>query len=295
MRRGIALLPNLLTTANMFCGFFSITKSLAGKSIFAVWLIVLAGLFDFLDGRVARMTHTESRFGTEYDSLADLTTFCIAPAFLAYSWGLGQFEKFGLAIAFLYFACGALRLARFNVQSGNVEKNDFQGLPTPAAAGTLVTYILFHNFLFGHFPELKSPLNFDYLVLAGLCFFLGMLMVSQVRYKSTKAVKRRSSFVSLILIVAVLFVILAKPEIMLFAFGVCYISYGIINWFIETSKKSKNIAQLLQGFFMDPESRSKLETPDDPRTHYRSRRRARSPRPNNIVKLSPTPAHHEKE
>ena len=116
MRRGVALLPNLLTTANLFCGFFSITKTLSGDFVFAVWLIVLAGLFDFLDGRVARMTHTQSRFGTEYDSLADLSTFCMSPAVLAYNWDLKTFDKIGIAACFLYFACGALRLARFNVQ-----------------------------------------------------------------------------------------------------------------------------------------------------------------------------------
>lgn len=256
MRRGVALLPNLLTTANMFCGFFSITKTLAGDFVFAVWLIVLAGLFDFLDGRVARMTHTQSRFGMEYDSLADLTTFCIAPAVLAYAWGLGQFGKIGLAATFLYFACGALRLARFNVQSDSVEKNDFQGLPTPAAAGTMVSFILFYDYVFGPFPKIDTPINLQYLLLLGLTVFLGALMVSQVRYKSMKSVKRRSSFVSLVLIVATLFIILAKPEITLFTFGVCYISYGILNWVIESRSRVKNIGKFLQSFFIEQQESS---------------------------------------
>lgn len=285
MRRGVALLPNLLTTANMFCGFFSITKTLAGDFVFAVWLVVLAGLFDFLDGRVARMTHTQSRFGMEYDSLADLTTFCIAPAVLAYTWGLGQFGKIGLAAAFLYFACGALRLARFNVQSDSIEKTDFQGLPTPAAAGTMVSFVLFYDYVFGHFPKVDTLMSPPYLILLTLTVFLGALMVSQVRYKSMKSVKRRSSFVSLVLIVATLFIILAKPEIMLFAFGLCYISYGILNWVIASRSQASNILEFFQTFFVEQQ-----EAVFEPQRHTRPRRfghRHFHQRQGNVVNLPP--------
>lgn len=296
MRRGIALLPNLLTTANLFCGFFSVTKSLAGDYVFAVWLVVLAGFFDFMDGRVARMTNTQSRFGTEYDSLADLTTFCLAPAVLAFSWGLNQFDKLGLSAAFLYFACGALRLARFNVQSGSVERTDFQGLPTPAGAGTLVSFILFYDFVFGKFPAATTPFNPTYLATLLLCLFLGALMVSQVRYKSAKSVNRRSSFVSLIFIVATLFFILAKPEIMLFAFGVCYISYGIIKWFWTTTKQSSHPFHVLKSFFVEIETHTENATAPNPnRLHRRFGRRPGSHRAHNVIKLSTTESKPEQD
>jgi CDP-diacylglycerol--serine O-phosphatidyltransferase len=230
MKRGVALLPNLLTTANLFCGFFSIVQTLNGKFIFAVWLIILASLFDFLDGRVARMTGTQSDFGVEYDSLSDLTTFCMAPGLLIYKWGLMSFGKFGIAAAFLYFCCGALRLARFNVQAGGVEKNDFQGLPTPAAAGTMVSYVLFHTFFF------SSPKNYNVFLLT-LIVCVALLMVSDIRYRSMKKVNKRISFFTMVCTVAALFLIVSKPEVTLFLVGVLYISVGLIGRVLDFFKK----------------------------------------------------------
>lgn len=224
MKRGVAFLPNLLTTGNLFCGFFSIIQSLEGDFTFAVWLVVLAGLFDFLDGRVARMTGTQSDFGIEYDSLADLTTFCMAPAVMAFSWGVSGFGKFGIAACFMYFACGALRLARFNVQSGDVEKVDFQGLPTPSAAGTMVSYVLFHNYFFGAQPS--PPRDFFML---GMTVVIALLMVSDIRYRSAKKLQKRASFIHLVGVVTAFFIIVARPEIALFLVGVIYISIGLIG------------------------------------------------------------------
>jgi CDP-diacylglycerol--serine O-phosphatidyltransferase len=224
VKRGVAFLPNLLTTANLFCGYYSIIQSVNGHYAFAVWLVVLAGLFDFLDGRVARMTGTQSDFGVEYDSLSDLTTFCMAPAILVYNWGLAGFGKFGVAACFMYFACGALRLARFNVQAGDVEKVDFQGLPTPSAAGTMVSYVLFHDYFFGH--PLPDSRNYFLIVLPVL---LALLMVSNIRYRSMKKIKSRASFFQLVSVVVAFFVIAARPEITLFLVGVIYVSAGIIG------------------------------------------------------------------
>lgn len=224
VKRGVAFLPNLLTTANLFCGYYSIIQSVSGHFTFAVWLVVLAGLFDFLDGRVARMTGTQSDFGVEYDSLSDLTTFCMAPAILVYNWGLAGFGKFGVAACFMYFACGALRLARFNVQAGDVEKVDFQGLPTPSAAGTMVSYVLFHEYFFGH----PLPDSRNYFLIA-LTVFLALLMVSNIRYRSMKKVRNRASFFQLVSVVVVFFVIAARPEITLFLVGVVYVSAGIVG------------------------------------------------------------------
>lgn len=235
VKRGVAFLPNLLTTANLFCGYYSIIQSVNGHYAFAVWLVVLAGLFDFLDGRVARMTGTQSDFGVEYDSLSDLTTFCMAPAILVYNWGLAGFGKFGVAACFMYFACGALRLARFNVQAGDVEKVDFQGLPTPSAAGTMVSYVLFHDYFFGH--PLPDSRNYFLIVLPVL---LALLMVSNIRYRSMKKIKSRASFFQLVSVVVALFVIAARPEITLFLVGVVYVSAGIIGSMRERRNRAQS-------------------------------------------------------
>jgi len=226
MRRGVALLPNLLTTANMFCGFYAVLQAFNGKFTLAVWLIILASLFDFLDGRVARMTGTSSDFGVEYDSLADMCTFCMAPALLTYQWGLKGFGNLGLAACFIYFCCGALRLARFNVQAGDIEKKDFQGLPSPAAANTLTSYLLFHKQIFG-LP--KEPPIF----LLVLVLFVAMLMVSNVRYKSAKSVQKRTNFFMLIGVVVLIVLIATKPNYTLFSFGICYITFGLVGWIRE--------------------------------------------------------------
>lgn len=235
--KGIALLPNLLTTSNLFCGFFSITMSIQGRYVFAGWLIILATFFDFLDGRVARMTNTQSDFGVEYDSLSDLTTFCMAPAVLIYTWSAIDFNRLGLAACFLYFCCGALRLARFNVQSGSVEKVNFQGLPSPAAGGTLASLVIFWN-------EIMGPERFPSLSVLGLTILLGLLMVSHVEYKSFKKVKR-ASFLFLVFMAGILFVIAAQPEIMLFVFGISYITLGIVRWLMQSPEKIRGIRDLL--------------------------------------------------
>lgn len=241
MRRGISLLPNLLTTGNLFCGFLSITMSLRGKFEFAAWLVVLAGVFDFLDGRVARMTGTQSDFGVEYDSLSDLTTFCMAPSILIFQWSLMDYGKFGVAACFLFFACGALRLARFNVQAASVEKVDFQGLPTPSAGGTIVSYVIFYESLFG-------PGRNPSLIVLAMAIGLGLLMVSNVKYRSAKKVKR-GSFFFLVCIVAGMFIITAQPEVMLFTIGVLYVSIGLIEWLWTSPDKIRSTKALIQRIY----------------------------------------------
>lgn len=238
MKRGVVLLPNLITTANLFCGFFSIVQTLQGKYVFAVWLVILAGFFDFLDGRVARMTNSQSDFGMEYDSLSDLTTFCLAPAILIYTWGMAGFGKYGIAAAFIYFTCGALRLARYNVQAQGVEKSDFQGLPSPAAAGTMVSFVLFHQEFFG------SPHSESYFILF-LAATVGLLMVSNFRYRSLKKVNRkRINIVYLVGIVASLFLILSRPDIMLFPSGLIYIAYGIVTSIFFSTREFHRQSQI---------------------------------------------------
>lgn len=277
MRKGIALIPNLLTTVNMFCGFFAMTKAIKGEFHHAVWLILLAMIFDFLDGRIARMTKTESKFGLEYDSLADLCTFCLAPAVLTYTWSLMHLKRFGFAACFLFFVCGALRLARYNVQSKDIEKNDFQGLPSPAAAATLSSFILFFEYFFNKPVFEVGQIHLVSLLSLALTVLLGFLMVSNVRYQSTKKVRKQTSFVYLILIVAGIFVIAAEPEITVFLFGVAYTLSGLIHWIWKKPKKDKGMIGFLKSLYIEVQEKKRikkarkslkrensLETPEEP-------------------------------
>src|SRR3989338_7782861 len=207
IKKGIYLLPNLCTTANLFCGFYSVVSSLKGEFVTAAWAILLAGIFDFLDGRIARLTHASSEFGIEYDSLVDLASFGLAPGILVYTWALQEFDRIGWLAAFLFFACGALRLARFNVQIDTVEKRYFQGLPIPVAAYVIATFVIFYDYLYG-IPPLKSWLALF------LTVVLALLMVSTLRYYSFKQIdfKGRWSFFALVIIVGIFFLIATEPK-----------------------------------------------------------------------------------
>src|SRR3989338_9609026 len=143
LRRSIAMLPSLCTTANLFFGFFSMTKTLSGEYVLAAYFIILSGLFDLIDGSVARLTKAESDFGLAYDSLVDLISFGVAPGLLMYIWSLQSLGRIGALATFVFIACGALRLARYNVQFDNIESKYFQGLPIPSGAGILITFVIF--------------------------------------------------------------------------------------------------------------------------------------------------------
>ena len=180
LKRGVYILPNFLTSMGLFCGFFSIISTLQGDYLRAAWAIVIAGVFDGLDGRIARMTNTTSKFGVEYDSLADLVAFGVAPALLSYAWVLDQYGRLGWLAAFLYVACGAVRLARFNVMTDIVKSSHFQGLPIPGAAGMVSTTVIFCF----HFNFVdKVPLSMIFVL---LIFFLAFLMVSSIKFSSFK-------------------------------------------------------------------------------------------------------------
>lgn len=237
VKRGIYILPNLCTTASLFCGFFSVIQSLQGEFVRAAWAIVIAGFFDFLDGRVARLTHAESEFGIEYDSLVDLASFGLAPAVLMYTWGLEGFNRLGWLAAFLYFACGALRLARFNVQANTVEKMWFQGLPIPVAASVAATMVIFYNYL----DILPAGKNYTVVVTTIL---LSLLMVSTIPYRSFKQFhfKKRWSFFVLVVAVGIIFVIAAQPEVTLFMLSVGYVALGVVEE-IVTLRKSKSLIE----------------------------------------------------
>ncbi|MCK5287176.1 MAG: CDP-diacylglycerol--serine O-phosphatidyltransferase, partial [Thermodesulfovibrionia bacterium] len=197
MRKGIYLLPNTLTLCGMFFGFYSILASFKGYYVYGAWAILVANLFDGLDGWVARLTHSTTRFGIELDSLSDLVAFGIAPAVLIYSWGMQSFGRIGWGAAFLFVTCGALRLARFNVQMGSTESKLFTGMPIPGAATVIASLVLFYT-------EVWGVLEGKNIIILLLPFSLAILMVSTLRYHGLKEIdpRRRKPFWLLVVIVA---------------------------------------------------------------------------------------------
>ncbi|MBB1360775.1 CDP-diacylglycerol--serine O-phosphatidyltransferase [Shewanella sp. SR44-4] len=208
--KGIYLLPNLFTTAGLFSGFYAVISSMNGHFELASIAIFIAMICDGLDGRVARLTNTQSDFGAEYDSLADMVSFGMAPAILAYNWALQDLGKVGWLAAFIYCACAALRLARFNTQVGVADKRYFQGLASPAAAALIAGSIWS-----GSKYEL-DPTDINYLA-ALITALTGLLMVSNFRYHSFKEVDWRGkvNFVVMLLLVGVFVIISVEPAIIL--------------------------------------------------------------------------------
>lgn len=231
----IYILPNLVTTGNLFCGFFAIIQAIKGQFLFAAYAIVAAAVFDQLDGRLARLTRSTSKFGAEYDSLCDLVSFGVAPATILYLWSLNPFGRLGWVVCFLYVACGALRLARFNVQVGVVEKNYFQGLPIPMAAGIVASSVL-------AFQDLEVDANGSYLLLV-MTALLAFVMVSTFRYRSFKDLdlKERLPFRYLILGVVVLVAVALRPEVMLFVLFFGYASLGAVFGIFRLGKNVRKL------------------------------------------------------
>lgn len=229
IKRGIYILPNLFTTGSMFAGFYSLVASMNGNfGAAAVWIFASA-VFDGLDGKVARMTGTTSKFGVEYDSLADLVAFGVTPALMVYAWALKPFGRVGWLAAFLFVACGALRLARFNVQVNTVESKRFVGLPIPAAASMVASTVL----LFQHFGW---PSSFKRLAIITLIYLLAFLMVSGFRYYSFKDPEliKRQPFGFLVFAIVLLIVVAAEPVVMVFSIMLIYVVSGplafVLTW-----------------------------------------------------------------
>jgi CDP-diacylglycerol--serine O-phosphatidyltransferase len=220
-RRGIYLLPNLFTTAGLFSGFYAIVASMRGDFEPAAVAIFIAMIMDGLDGRIARMTNTQSAFGAEYDSLTDMVAFGLAPALVMFQWSLITFGKIGWMVAFIYAACAALRLARFNTQLTTQDKRYFQGLPSPASAACVAGLIW-----------LGSSKEWDPSFIANfaipLTFLCGVLMVSSMRYYSFKELdfKNTVPFVWLIAIVLLFALIHSDPPLFLFAGFMIYAVSG---------------------------------------------------------------------
>jgi len=234
MRKGIYILPNLFTTGSLFAGFYSMVATMDGDyRPAAIWILV-SSIFDGLDGKVARLTGTSSKFGVEYDSLADLVAFGVAPGLLMYSWALRPFGRLGWLAAFLFVVCGALRLARFNVQVATVESKRFVGLPIPAAASIVSATVL----LFSHFGW---PSSYKKLAILALIYCLAFLMVSNFRYYSFKDPEliKKQPFSILVLVILLLIIIAARPVEMLFGFFICYMFSGPISFFITYPRRRR--------------------------------------------------------
>jgi CDP-diacylglycerol--serine O-phosphatidyltransferase len=220
-RRGIYLLPNLFTTSALFAGFFSVVAGINGDFAAAAVAIFIAMVLDGLDGRVARLTNTQSAFGAEYDSLSDMLSFGVAPALVAFTWILQDIGKTGWVVAFLYVACAALRLARFNVQIGSVDKKWFIGLPSPSAAALVAASVwTFHSFD-------AEAFGFKLLMMIVVAA-AGVLMVSNIRYYSFKDIDLKGPvpFVVLLAIVLGFVVISVQPSVMLLLLFGTYVASG---------------------------------------------------------------------
>ncbi|MGB9734974.1 MAG: CDP-diacylglycerol--serine O-phosphatidyltransferase [bacterium] len=259
--RGIYILPNLFTSASLFSAFYSIIATFNGNYFYGGIAIIFSIFFDGIDGKVARLTHTTSAFGVEYDSLSDLVAFGVAPAFLAYSIALSSFGRLGWVIAFIYVACAAIRLARFNIQIDTVEKSMFNGLPSPAAAGLVTTTILLYitpssgldeskKALFASVIKhpldiiLNKPIDFllsQHFTILVLVLVSGLLMISTIKYKSfknTDMIKEKPvSFLLFAIIMMSLLVL--EPIKMLFAIFIIYTASGLITLLLPRRGEKK--------------------------------------------------------
>ena len=220
-KRGIYILPNLFTSCSLFGGFYAIIAAIQGRYDAAAIAILISSIFDGLDGKIARFTNTTSQFGAEYDSLSDLVAFGVAPGLLAFEWSLQPFGRFGWLAVFLYIICGALRLARFNIQKNDLESRQFKGLPIPGAAIFIATLVLFMNSL-GGLSENKHA------IIISTIYLLSFLMVSTIDYLSFKELKlfKKKPFNVLVATVLLFIVVAYKPALMLFLFSAIYVISG---------------------------------------------------------------------
>ena len=219
-RRGIYLLPSAFTVANVFCGFYAIISSMRGDLAFAGILLGVAILLDTLDGRVARFANASSDFGREFDSLADQVSFGVAPMVLAYCWGLSLWPRLGWLVGFLFVICGAMRLARFNIQQSSVDKRFFVGLPIPAAAGLVAALVY-------RFPE-QMTTRAEALPLLGLVLVLSLLMVSKLRYYSFKDfdIRRRQPHLVILFLALMIVAVFTQPQAMLLIMASTFVASG---------------------------------------------------------------------
>jgi CDP-diacylglycerol--serine O-phosphatidyltransferase len=236
--RGIYILPNIFTSLNLFFGFYAIIAAINGKFVAASVAIIIGVLFDIMDGKIARATNTTSKFGIEYDSLADLISFGLAPGLMIYLWSLKPLGRIGWLAAFLFMACGALRLARFNSQVDIISSDHFVGLPIPAGAGMGATIVLF-----SHRIGIEGRIN-PVLILIAL-YVLSFLMVSTIKYNSFKKPElfKKMNFNVLVAIILILIFIAAQPSVTLFFLALIYVVSGPLAIIRNYNRESQNISK----------------------------------------------------
>ena len=242
-RKGIYILPNLFTLAALFGGFYAVVMALNGRFDLAAVGVFVAMVLDSLDGRVARMTNTQSAFGEQMDSLSDMVSFGAAPALIAYMWGLKGLGRWGWIAAFVYCACAALRLARFNVNTGVVDKRYFQGLPSPAAAALVAGFIWVMNDLDFKGSEVSW-------IMFAVALYAGLTMVTNVPFYSFKDVQMKKSvpFVVIVLIALGIAVINIDPPIVLFGL---FVVYGLSGYCLYGWRKAKGVPTSLMSTSTD--------------------------------------------
>jgi len=231
IKRGIYILPSIFTSLSLFCGFYSITASIKLSFINASWAIIIATVFDAIDGRIARLTNSVSKFGEHYDSLVDVISFGVAPGVLLYNWALQPFGRWGWLATFLYLICVVLRLARFNTQSKSLESKYFQGMPCPPAALLIASTVIFmYNHGIAEIKNVAIPL---------LTCILAMLMVSPIRYHSFKDFdfRKRRPFSVLVAVIILLIVFFGEPLFFFFLGAWIYTISGPIGYFFYMRKK----------------------------------------------------------
>lgn len=237
-RRSIYLLPNAFTTANLFAGFYAIVQAMNGRYELAAIAIFLAMVFDGMDGRVARLTNTQSAFGEQYDSLSDMTSFGIAPALILYEWSLNGLGRWGWLAAFIYVVGAALRLARFNTNIAVVDKRFFQGLPSPAAAALLAGFM---------WLAVDNKFQFEEVTIAWVAFALtvyaGVAMVTNLPFYSGKsfALGRSVPFWVILVVVAAFVFVSSDPPLVLFGL---FVIYGLSGWgvFLWRLRKARQLS-----------------------------------------------------
>ena len=232
-RKGIYVLPNLLTLGGLFGGFYAIVMAMNERFDLAALGVFAAMIFDSLDGRVARMTNTQSAFGEQMDSLSDMVSFGAAPALIAYEWALRGMGRWGWIAAFVYCACAALRLARFNVNTGVVDKRYFQGLPSPAAAALVMGFIWICTELDVTGPSVAWPVSL-------LTLYTGLTMVSNVPFYSFKDIKMKKSVPFTVIVLAALLIAVVNihPPIVLFAL---FMAYGFSGYAVYAWRRTKGL------------------------------------------------------
>lgn len=261
-RRGIKLLPNAITTAAMFFGFYALIEAMNGRLDRAVWAVVVAAVCDLLDGRVARLIKGTSAFGQEYDSLSDLISFGLAPAMIAYFWALeNAFGALGWAAGFVYLACAAIRLAKFNTLTGEEESRKyFRGIPSPVAAGLIITPIMLH-LKYGA----QGGLTLENVILQGgmlaWLVLVGLLMVSNLRFRTFKDLnlKRFGPVPPMVAMAALIAVLMARPALALFFASFCYLAIGLIEGGIIIRRRERELRDIIRQTRREQRLQRKLE------------------------------------